>query len=1120
MNGYLETTLIECSRQSSEQALVNNEENTSLWTNNLTNVYHLNAGDKVSVYSSFVSEKGAGSLDTIEIKGVSLRKTKSFTYTKDNTALVNASNGTNENGFITNGLKGDFTNVIKQYYEEVTEEIELRDDTINIVIDYHKTSDGNGYTQLPRHFIERRPTFPQIGQAPVGNPPLATDPNYYKSFAYGGDSCWLQGETGGSLSRSQHNPPQGFPWAHEDTTYTGRAQFQTGTTPNTWIPLQFLQADYRLDPNNNGEYLRMKQDNSKFTIFTRNNVVINDLEYPPIQVPFTEVGEPMVLKYLTIAPESFDYTWYREKKEIKLNNGFISAQFVADEISRQLRKVISDYNIVSTYTENDSDVDRIYKQNISKIIETETYKTFFTSTAEFTEANYLVTRAYNTANAGLSAWFSNFNTVGIKRPEIWTTGRKININASVTFNELNPTEVEIDWSEAGTQYSKRMRGMFVAEQYQNWDETVFEPLVLAVKYTKANVDLLRDFIQSQELYPEIFDSWKYEKDDPQNSVSYYDKTQTINNTRWFHMNPPTSQPLEFGGVEYNFTNASDKWNSDIMLDNVALSTDDIVQQYEKRRDNIDKIYLGYGSYRGQVGGSQSRDLLSKIILARYDPTQRDNFYDNPQIIRDELSYGCFGKDKNGLITIVVDYSTPATATEPAYALEFPPTMMISNTDQTIPVVEFGRKIGFDEHFTAFGTLAIALEGGYGKGVNFLGPEKTYPSDAKRSINLAYNSIKRYIGSVNPEVGWDGQHFYIAGLHTDMKIGNNLLSGSNIAKQNRNANGTFLPQTGMMNAVESPADVPLNVCYRINPREDFREFCVERCPYTYPELLYSANGTKGDSFESTIIPGYGPLVLDLQPTWTYRRLNKNLEPWNIYDSPTGIGIIDLGFTSETWNQSVWNTLGFSYKQFHSSTNNRLQRITPNNINDLSYVTTNSLVSAKDTSSWVVNDGSIPLIGENLAFDTFMFHYWSDGVLYGNSQTKDPIAVQPEIIQLTSSIQLVADNFPINMKRGYYTIRSDIVPNSSYVGGKPDNTNMPIVGIINKENPQSDFYFAQQSGLEFVITRPTILSSVTISLHDPDGTFAKTSSDSSIIFKIDKINNSSLDIVNEILNEKKK
>ena len=108
----------------------------------------------------------------------------------------------------------------------------------------------------------------------------------------------------------------------------------------------------------------------------------------------------------------------------------------------------------------------------------------------------------------------------------------------------------------------------------------------------------------------------------------------------------------------------------------------------------------------------------------------------------------------------------------------------------------------------------------------------------------------------------------------------------------------------------------------------------------------------------------------------------------------------------------------------------------------------------------------------------------------------------------------------MKRGYYTIRSDIVPNSSFVGGNPDNTKYPIVGIINKENPQSDFYFAQESGIEFVITRPTILSSINVSLHDPDGSFANTSNDSSIIFKIDKINNSSLDIVNQILNEKKK
>ena len=112
------------------------------WRNNLNDVFHLNAGDKVSVYSSFVSESGAGTLDTIEIKGVSLKETKSFTYIENVTKEVLEGIGSEfTNGFLTNGIKGDFSQPIEAYYREITEDIELRDDEVNLIVEYYKTLD-------------------------------------------------------------------------------------------------------------------------------------------------------------------------------------------------------------------------------------------------------------------------------------------------------------------------------------------------------------------------------------------------------------------------------------------------------------------------------------------------------------------------------------------------------------------------------------------------------------------------------------------------------------------------------------------------------------------------------------------------------------------------------------------------------------------------------------------------------------------------------------------------------------------------------------------------------------------------------------------------------------------
>ena len=67
MSGYIENEIVEANRLRSQEALSGNNENPAQWTNTLSNIYELNAGDKVSMYSGFISERGAGSLKTIEL---------------------------------------------------------------------------------------------------------------------------------------------------------------------------------------------------------------------------------------------------------------------------------------------------------------------------------------------------------------------------------------------------------------------------------------------------------------------------------------------------------------------------------------------------------------------------------------------------------------------------------------------------------------------------------------------------------------------------------------------------------------------------------------------------------------------------------------------------------------------------------------------------------------------------------------------------------------------------------------------------------------------------------------------------------------------------------------------
>ena len=82
MNEYSDLQVIECNRLHSEEAKSGNDSNFALWTTNLTDIVHLDAGDRVSVHGAMISERGAGQSSSIEIKGVNLGTKKTFNYTE------------------------------------------------------------------------------------------------------------------------------------------------------------------------------------------------------------------------------------------------------------------------------------------------------------------------------------------------------------------------------------------------------------------------------------------------------------------------------------------------------------------------------------------------------------------------------------------------------------------------------------------------------------------------------------------------------------------------------------------------------------------------------------------------------------------------------------------------------------------------------------------------------------------------------------------------------------------------------------------------------------------------------------------------------------------------------
>jgi hypothetical protein len=137
MNEITDLQVIECSRLHSEEAKSNNNENYSLWTNNLTDIVHLKPGDKVSVHGAMISERGAGQSSSMEIKGVNLGIQKTFHFIEQV--------GTNASTELASGYEQVHTNLSSKV-------VDIRDDTAVFNTQYYISANGHNYIQLPRRW--------------------------------------------------------------------------------------------------------------------------------------------------------------------------------------------------------------------------------------------------------------------------------------------------------------------------------------------------------------------------------------------------------------------------------------------------------------------------------------------------------------------------------------------------------------------------------------------------------------------------------------------------------------------------------------------------------------------------------------------------------------------------------------------------------------------------------------------------------------------------------------------------------------------------------------------------------------------------------------------------------
>lgn len=982
MNSYTDLQIIECNRLHSEEAKSGNNENFSLWTNNLTDIVHLDPGDKVSVQGAFVSERGAGQSSSIEIKGVDLGIKKEFKFIEFNGSIPNSQ--------LNSGFEIIDSNASSQ-------EINIRDDTGYFNIQYYMNANGHNYYQLPRRWV-------------------------WNSSADGVSENWSDKDSANFKGMAYHDP---FNCDSFNAGFGGQVD-------------TFVLFDDYYQTTINGSLTKLRNNNDRYTIMVRDRTYFSE----------ASASGNLPGQYLR-DPENAIYHTYSELKKIEVPKGFNSPTYIASEITKQLQKVekeeIFEFRDSADRTHNASLPG--FPVPVYKTFETETFKTFNVASIYMKEAdmqnemekdyNYYINNGSSTTNASGWEWLSQYQVVACKRPELYETGRLINRRLG-HYRGILGSQTQFEYN--GTNHEAGVNG-----------------IVTDIEYTEANCNLLRDFILAQQKYPEI---WNIFSD----SRTPYNEGDTIDNSVWFHFN--------------RYKNAS-----------MSLNPSSPPPYTEDSQ-------LGWGGYINPAWNSDNMQQLSSVIVPfKYDKSQKDNFYSYKQNSTTER--GALYQKENRLSFGFIGMTDPEHFPFEPQRIVFYPTdnngsgSALFNMLNNGNTIEATRKFGFDMHFSAPGVGYVMPFSGYTTGL------ETYDDRAfeklgdmtiarnsddeiisKYPVNTQVLRRKLYIGADNPELNYDGTNFAFAKLHTALNRGND-----------RRADNTFTDDPFEADTEAS------KVVYKINPKEDYNDWTPARTPYVSETFIQSDHSNASTKSLS-------------------HRFNENLEPWQIYDSLGGIFISDFNLSENEWTGTLWDLLGFTYKQFHSSSNTRNLRVDGTNSNDLSIITTNAQFDIGDIKTIYQNYFGVPLYRNMIPDIATLFFEES------STKTTRAVSYYPEIINEATSVQIVAEKLPTRMIRGYYTIRSNVLQETPFIGGKINNTNMPIIGIVDKINGDGDFYFGQESSLNFTITKPLKLASITCSIHDPDGSYANTSEQNTILLKIEKTKNVSFNVVQEIMEQSKK
>lgn len=1110
MSEYVDSLLLSCNRKQSVEYLANNTSNTATWTNVVSNGVKLNVGDQVSVHSSAISEIGNESA-TIEIKGRNLGGFYNSSHTTGGGEFTNASEG-----------------YYKTSYQQTNLKLPMRDDTLNLTYSFYKTTNGEYYYHLPRKGCWN-----------------ATHNTWVS--ANGLTNVWCDGNASSNGSLSHPNP---FRYNLDyRTKVRGQTFFSGGEMRNQDGAVIFTTA-----PMNDG---------GRYTLFVRDS-------------SFNSSDNGSISGHRD--PALFNYLWYKQTKQIQVDSGFNSPLNIADRITNNLAETtrIDSVSIGENFQNNEM-------ENADIQVESETNKLFPCASGvnvEFNKAkNY-----HNYTNPTGASWDYDYEgaylTIGVKRPEIYETGCRINVynaggNSSSTgerndFNNLGNDEFSsIDGSFTPFPVGGDKDGVkYPIENSVNGSMTNIFPLW--IPWTDDTLKKLGDFFKAQGRYPELFSYDNYTPEQKNYIAENSSDNISVDKCRFIHMNASHSRVAddsnEYSGAVF-FTNLTSGSNvidvgtapildgdfkvgdllyihssnvfpidhfpkntyivkitgtpgtsgATLTLNNSALltTTEDQTSLYFTDKK------LGSDNYTTSFSASLNASQTAPAFFFDYNPDREgildgegdsyDTLYDGFAVKVDN-THNVPNGSGNMSHLIGLRFGTHMKTMSPYWwrTSGLPPS--IGSKMKNVRALA----CGFDKHFNSFGNCFMNLYNGdacswnqYYRSLDSTATSKNQSlSQAPENFGVfldRFTTLPRvgYVDGASPPsyfdspTAWNNARPVGAYMRNQIYIGANdpvmlFSSGQSRFQLTRLHTPEYIGN--LANADEGVADAQA-IVYKINKRLNNNNWTPEMMPYDqqdYFSTIRSGNAKDRDK--------------------SFSVLNLALAPYGICDSMSGIQIEDYGVDEEHWDDSLWGLMGFSYSQFHKTTDNRLVRMFDKGLTT-DTPTTNAQISANEVIGYPKNGSDVPNFD---SLETFPVRWARTKPLtsnYGNTSLGGMMEF-PTVVQNCSSTSITADNLPRKMISPVFLIKSSLI-DGSFIGGEESQMKMPVMSVVPKNSGYGDFYNGA-GGESFTITYPKTITEIKTSIVDADGTESRVDDGSLVVYKITKVMKSNSSVIQDILN----